>query len=161
MKYKKAIDVLPVELVNTIQDYIQGEYLYIPRREKKTKNKNTDYQRELQKRDANIYLKVLEGTTKKELAEKYNLSQSSIRRIVLAQRKGYVVMQEKIKLLLQLIILLSSQENQSLHIHLLYDSNHRMFLLHKRLVLLQVAYMRNQNRHLIQSELNLQVHLQD
>ena len=82
MKYKKAIDVLPVELVNTIQDYIQGEYLYIPRREKKTKNKNTDYQRELQKRDANIYLKVLEGTTKKELAEKYNLSQSSIRRII-------------------------------------------------------------------------------
>lgn len=101
MKYKKASDVLPAELVNTIQDYIQGEYIYIPRREKKYNSKVTAYQRELQKRDANIYLKVLEGTTKKELAGKYNLSQSSIRRIVLAQRKGYVVMQEKIKLLLQ------------------------------------------------------------
>ena len=82
MKYKKASDVLPAELVNTIQDYIQGEYIYIPRREKKYNSKVTAYQRELQKRDANIYLKVLEGTTKKELAERYNLSQSSIRRII-------------------------------------------------------------------------------
>jgi len=101
MKYKSALEVLPAELTDKIQDYIQGEYIYIPRREKKYNSKVTAYQRELQKRDANIYLKVLEGTTKKELAEKYNLSQSSIRRIVLAQRKGYVVMQEKIKLLLQ------------------------------------------------------------
>lgn len=101
MKYKKAIDVLPEELLDRIQDYIQGEYLYIPCREKKSHSKITVYQRELQKRDANIYLKVLEGTTKKELADKYNLSQSSIRRIVLAQRKEYVVMQRKIELLLK------------------------------------------------------------
>ena len=97
MKYRKVTDVLPAELVDKIQDYIQGEYIYIPRREKKKDGNVTAYQRELQKRDANIYLKVLEGMSKKELAEKYNLSQSSIRRIVLTQRKEYVVRQEKIE----------------------------------------------------------------
>jgi len=53
------------------------------------------------------------------------------------------------RLLLQPTTSLSSQVNQSLHIHLLYDSNHRMFLLHRRLALLQVVYMQNQIRHRI------------
>lgn len=101
MKYRKVTDILPAELVDKIQDYIQGEYIYIPRREKKTDGNVTAYQRELQKRNANIYLKVLEGMSKKELAEKYNLSQSSIRRIVLTQRKEYVEMQKKIEVLLK------------------------------------------------------------
>lgn len=101
MKYKSALEILPAELIEEIQDYIQGEYLYIPRREKKKRDVITSYQRELQKRDANIYLKVLEGTTKKELAVKYNLSQSSIRRIVLKQRKRYVMMQEKVEELIK------------------------------------------------------------
>ena len=101
MKYKKAMDILPAELLDKIQDYIQGEYLYIPRREKKSREKETAYQRELQKRDANIYLKMLEGMPKKALAEKYNLSPSSIRRIVLEQRKEYSVMQEKIEVMLK------------------------------------------------------------
>lgn len=100
MKYRKATDVLPAELVDKIQDYIQGEYIYIPRREKKKQNSVTAYQKELQKRDANIYLKVLEGVSKKELAEKYNLSGSSIRRIVVTQRKEYVVKQKKIEAVL-------------------------------------------------------------
>lgn len=101
MKYKNATAILPAELIDEIQDYIQGEYLYIPCREKKKRDRATPYQRELQKRDANIYLKVLEGTTKKELAVKYNLSQSSIRRIVLEQRKRYVMMQERVEELIK------------------------------------------------------------
>lgn len=100
MKYRKATDVLPAELVDKIQDYIQGEYIYIPRREKKKQSSVTAYQKELQKRDANIYLKVLEGVSKRELAEKYNLSGSSIRRIVVTQRKEYVVKQKKIEAVL-------------------------------------------------------------
>ena len=99
MKYRKVTDILPAELVDKIQDYIQGEYIYIPRREK-NKSNATAYQKELQRRDANIYLKVLEGISKKELAEKYNLSGSSIRRIVVAQRKEYVVRQKKIEAVL-------------------------------------------------------------
>jgi hypothetical protein len=32
MGYKKASDVLPIELVQIIQEYIDGDYLYIPRK---------------------------------------------------------------------------------------------------------------------------------
>ena len=33
MSYKKAADVLPEELIDLIQNYVDGEYLYIPRKE--------------------------------------------------------------------------------------------------------------------------------
>ncbi|QTC42996.1 hypothetical protein I7V34_07075 [Bacillus sp. V3] len=32
MGYKKASDVLPKELVQIIQEYIDGDYVYIPRK---------------------------------------------------------------------------------------------------------------------------------
>ena len=32
MKYVKAIDVLPQEIIEIIQNYVDGEYLYIPRK---------------------------------------------------------------------------------------------------------------------------------
>ena len=32
MSYIKAGDVLPKELVDKIQDYIDGEYIYVPRK---------------------------------------------------------------------------------------------------------------------------------
>lgn len=32
MKYIKAIDVLPQEIIEIIQNYVDGEYLYIPRK---------------------------------------------------------------------------------------------------------------------------------
>lgn len=36
MKYIKAQDVLPEEIVKIIQEYIDGEYLYIPRKKWKS-----------------------------------------------------------------------------------------------------------------------------
>ena len=33
MRYQKANEILPVELVELIQDYIDGEYVYIPRKQ--------------------------------------------------------------------------------------------------------------------------------
>ena len=33
MRYMKAADVLPPDLLAQVQAYIDGEYLYIPRRE--------------------------------------------------------------------------------------------------------------------------------
>ena len=32
MKYIKATDVLPVEILEIIQEYIDGEYIYLPRK---------------------------------------------------------------------------------------------------------------------------------
>lgn len=33
MSYIKAADVLPKEIIDLIQNYIDGEYIYIPRKE--------------------------------------------------------------------------------------------------------------------------------
>ncbi|MEK5529509.1 hypothetical protein MKX79_09015 [Viridibacillus sp. FSL R5-0468] len=37
MSYKRANNLLPAELVELIQKYVDGEYIYIPRREEKKK----------------------------------------------------------------------------------------------------------------------------
>ncbi len=96
MKYKNITDLLPPELVNQIQDYIQGEYIYIPIRERDAEAVPTDYKVELQKRDEQIYLRYLEGVSRKCLADMYHLSEPSIRRIIIKQRGGYTKMQEQI-----------------------------------------------------------------
>lgn len=102
MKYTNANNVLPEELVALIQEYVQGEYLYIPMREKSFTESPTEYKTELEKRDAHIYRRHLEGVDNKRLARIYNLSESSIRRIVIKQRKGYKKMPDKIRTILKL-----------------------------------------------------------
>ena len=37
MSYKKITDILPVELIESIQEYVDGKYIYIPRKEKNKK----------------------------------------------------------------------------------------------------------------------------
>ena len=97
MKYKNARDILPEKLLDAIQDYIQGEYLYIPKREKTRWDSHTEYKQELEKRDARIYTRHLEGIHSRYLAKGYHLSESSIRRIISERRKEYETMQEKIR----------------------------------------------------------------
>ena len=38
MKYKNASSLLPAALVEQLQDYLQGEYLYIPKKEDQHKS---------------------------------------------------------------------------------------------------------------------------
>lgn len=64
MKYRNAKDVLPKELLGQIQEYVQGEYIYIPIKEKREAALVTGYQTELEKRDAHIYTKYLEDSFK-------------------------------------------------------------------------------------------------
>jgi len=96
MKYKNANDVLPKELLVLVQEYIQGEYIYVPVKDKRIAGFPTDYKTELEKRDAHIYTKYLEGMSNKQLSQIYNLSESSIRRIIVKQRKGNGRMKDKI-----------------------------------------------------------------
>ena len=44
MSYIKAGDVLPKELVDKIQDYIDGEYIYVPRKETNRKGWGAEHQ---------------------------------------------------------------------------------------------------------------------
>lgn len=101
MKYTNAGRLLPKELIEQIQEYVQGEYLYIPIKDRKIKNSSTDYKTELEKRDAHIYTKYLEGVSNRCLSKSYNLSESSIRRIVIKQKGYYEIMTEKIRCVLE------------------------------------------------------------
>lgn len=100
MKYQKASNILPDELVALIQDYVQGTYIYIPVRDKLNSQPVTDYKIELERRNRHIYLKHLEGMRNQHLAGIYNLSESSIRRIIIQQRKEHSTMTERINSIL-------------------------------------------------------------
>lgn len=88
MSYVKAVDVLPDEILSLIQNYVDGEYIYIPRKEdnKKSWGENTNSKKEIRMRNSNIYEDYKQGIKVKELAEKYFLSEKSIQRIVLQKK---------------------------------------------------------------------------
>ncbi|MEE0266189.1 MAG: CD3324 family protein [Acutalibacteraceae bacterium] len=100
MKCINANEILPQKLVEEIQKYIQGETIYIPKKDKQINKPPTEYKIELQKRNVRIYLQHLEGVSNQQLAESFNLAQSSIRRIIIEQREGYRAMSERIQTLL-------------------------------------------------------------
>ncbi|MGE7624769.1 CD3324 family protein [Viridibacillus sp. NPDC096237] len=89
MSYKRANNLLPTELVELIQKYVDGEYIYIPRKEenKKTWGTDTATRRELDLRNSNIYNDFLSGIDTTTLAGKYYLSSKSIQRIILKEKK--------------------------------------------------------------------------
>ncbi|WP_431811297.1 CD3324 family protein [Lysinibacillus sp. FW12] len=89
MSYKKAKHILPTELMELIQKYIDGEYIYIPRRKdnKKSWGSSTATRGELDLRNSNIYNDYLSGLNIASLCEKYYLSSKSIQRIVLKEKR--------------------------------------------------------------------------
>ena len=84
MKYERAQDILPAEIVKLIQEYMDGGYLYIPRKieNKKSWGENSGALNELEKRNKEIFNKYLKGSSIKELSENYFLSEASIKRII-------------------------------------------------------------------------------
>ena len=97
MKYKNAKNIFPDNILEELQKYVQGEYVYIPIKDKTVNTNITEYGREVQKRDERIYTKSLEGLSNRKLSQKYCLSESSIRRIIINQRKRYNRMKEIIE----------------------------------------------------------------
>lgn len=97
MNYKNANNILPENLVQEIQRYVQGEYIYIPIKDKANNTVPTEYIIELKKRNEHIFIKSLEGVSNRQLANMYHLSESSIRRIIVEQRKGFSMMYSRIQ----------------------------------------------------------------
>lgn len=89
MKYSNAQNVLPDEIVKIIQEYINGEYLYIPRKyeEKKTWGEKSGSKDSLKMRNAEIFYKYKSGASILDLTQTYYLSDKSIRRIISDQKK--------------------------------------------------------------------------
>ncbi|AUN13340.1 homeodomain-like protein [[Clostridium] sordellii] len=84
MKYEKAQDILPQYIVNLIQEYIDGGYLYIPRKNenKKSWGEISGTKSNLRKRNKKIFIDYEKGMKIKDIAKKYYLSESSIRKII-------------------------------------------------------------------------------
>lgn len=90
MRYRKANNVLPEELVELIQKYVDGEYVYIPRKQENKKNwgESSNVREELLARNKKIYEEYKDGASVKALAAMYYLSEKSIQRIVLQEKKA-------------------------------------------------------------------------
>jgi Mor family transcriptional regulator len=84
MKYLKAQNVLPEEVIKLIQEYVDGDYLYIPRKdgEQKAWGEKSGTKELLKTRNTEVYQKYLMGQSIVNLSEEYFLSEPSIRRII-------------------------------------------------------------------------------
>lgn len=84
MKYINANAILPDMLVEELQKYVQAEYIYIPAKDKQHKpwGELSGYRKELAKRNAAIIMEYDNGISVEELAERYFLSVSAIRKII-------------------------------------------------------------------------------
>ena len=84
MSYIKAEEILPEELIRQIQKYVDGVYIYIPRKPgtRHAWGQETDYKAELRARNDRIRSDYAAGTSVTALSQKYHLSEKSIRRIL-------------------------------------------------------------------------------
>ena len=89
MSYSKATDLIPAELLNEIQKYVDGEFIYIPRKEsnKKSWGTNTTTKQDLNTRNKEIYHDYQAGMDINALSDNYYLSVKSIQRILLKEKQ--------------------------------------------------------------------------
>lgn len=92
MGYIRAEEILPVEVIELIQKYVDGTNIYIPRKQENRQEwgSKTAYRCELQNRNGSIYKDYLSGMTVRELASSYYLSEKSIQRIIKQERESNV-----------------------------------------------------------------------
>jgi Mor family transcriptional regulator len=84
MGYKNAICVLPDNLIAAIQQHIDGEYLYIPRKmeNKKAWGELKNSRQPYAERNAAIFNEYECGISIEELANKYYLSPKTVYKIL-------------------------------------------------------------------------------
>ena len=84
MKYIKADSVLPIALVEELQSYIQGGYIYVPSRKdsKKKWGELSGCRYEIEQRNRKIRKDYQQGKSVDELPDIYYLSVHSIRKII-------------------------------------------------------------------------------
>jgi Mor family transcriptional regulator len=88
MSYKNGRDILPPSLLKQLQDYIQGEIIYIPKKEQKRAGwgENNGTRQYMEQRNQEIYSYYCKGWTMKDLIMHYHLSEDSIRKIIVKTR---------------------------------------------------------------------------
>lgn len=89
MGYKNAICVLPDDLIMAIQQHIDGEYLYIPRKEENKKGwgELSNSRQLLDERNTTIFTEYQRGTPVPQLANKFYLSSKTVYKILSEMKK--------------------------------------------------------------------------
>ena len=82
MSYISAEDVLLKELIEAIQQYVNGKSIYIPCKEKKVWGSQTKTKQYYKIRNQEICIKHKNGVSVKTLATTYSLSEKIIQRII-------------------------------------------------------------------------------
>lgn len=83
MKYRKASEVLPDELLKEVQKYVSGEALYFPKYKSHQKwGESTGARDYYKQRNNEIRDKYAQKVSIEALAEQYNLSVYSLRKII-------------------------------------------------------------------------------
>lgn len=88
MNYKNGRDVLPPSLLKELQNYIQGDLIYIPKPTEKRAlwGEVSGTRKLLAERNKEICLYYTNGWSVADLERKYHLSGESIRKIVVKAR---------------------------------------------------------------------------
>ena len=89
MSYKRAEHILPAEIIELIQNYVDGESIYIPRKDNNRREwgERTNIRNELDTRNQQIYDDYQKGYEIIELVKKHFLSEKSIQCIILKMKK--------------------------------------------------------------------------
>ena len=82
MSYIRADEILPRELLEAIQQYVDGQIIYIPRKEKQAWGSGTSTKEFFCERNERIFQAWQEGISEEELSRRFSLSRKSIQRIL-------------------------------------------------------------------------------
>ncbi len=85
MKYRNASDILPDSLLRELQKYVSGEVVYVPSEKRSGWGNKTGASTYYSRRNEEIRERHAAGTGIDTLADEYNLSTDTIRKIVYKQ----------------------------------------------------------------------------
>lgn len=89
MSYIRAEDILPKDVLELVQQYVDGQMIYIPRKSEchLSWGTGTDTKRDLMIRNSKMYEEYRSGMTVRELSERYFLAEKSVQRIIRDYKK--------------------------------------------------------------------------
>ena len=83
MNYENAADILPEDLLKRVQKFAAGKLIYVPENiDKRSWGESSGYKQYLEERNQEIKEKFISGSTIENLADEYNLSVESSKKIV-------------------------------------------------------------------------------
>lgn len=88
MNYKKGAEVLPARLLKEIQEYVEGSLVYIPKKSNKAGWGYVSGARQsIDKRNNKISYLFEQGMSIEALADKFHLSDDTIKKIVYGKKQ--------------------------------------------------------------------------